>query len=76
MAWLTWRAHAARRASEGYGEHDEKFAAVDNSNLPSFLLALAPILLVVVLNFALSKFVIPAFDHGYLATPKFKSIDE
>lgn len=75
MLWLGHRTRSARAAGEGYGEHKEQFAAVDNSNLPSFALALAPILLVVVLNFVLSKYVIPAFDHAYLATPKFKSVD-
>ena len=75
MLWLTRRARAAARAGEGYGEHKEQFAAVDNSNLPSFFVALLPILVVIALNFALSKYVIPAFDHSYLGTAKFKNVD-
>jgi H+/gluconate symporter-like permease len=75
MLWLTRRTAAARKAGEGYGDHKEEFAAVDNSNLPSFFLALLPILLVIGLNFLLSKYVIPAFDHSELATAKFKNID-
>lgn len=75
MLWLAHRTRTARRAGEGYGDHNESFDAVDGGNLPSFALALTPILLVVALNFLLSKYVIPAFDHGYLATPKFKSVD-
>ena len=75
MLWLTRRAAAAARNGEGYGEHKEEFAAVDNSNLPSFFVALLPILVVIALNFALSKYVIPSFDHSYLATAKFKNID-
>ena len=43
--------------------------------MPSFFVALLPILVVIVLNFVLSKYVIPAFDHSYLATAKFKNID-
>jgi len=75
MLWLNRRAHAARAGGEGYGEHEEDVAAPDTSNLPSFFVALLPILLVIALNFVLSKYVIPAFDHSYLATAKFKNID-
>jgi H+/gluconate symporter-like permease len=75
MLWLTRRSHAARKGGEGYGEHKEEFGAVDNSNLPSFFMALLPILVVIALNFALSKYVIPAFDHSYLASAKFKNIE-
>jgi len=75
MLWLNRRAHAARAGGEGYGEHEEDVAAPDTSNLPSFFVALLPILLVIALNFVLSKYVITAFDHSYLATAKFKNID-
>jgi len=75
MLWLTRRTHAARRNGEGYGEHKEDIAAVDTSKLPSFFIALLPILIVIALNFALSKYVIPAFDHSYLGTAKFKNIE-
>ena len=75
MLWLNRRAHAARAGGEGYGEHKEDVAAPDTSDLPSFAVALLPILLVIALNFVLSKYVIPAFDHSYLATAKFKNID-
>ena len=75
MLWLNRRAHAARAGGEGYGEHKEDVAAPDTSNLPSFFVALLPILLVIALNFVLSKYVIPAFDHSYLATAKFKNVD-
>jgi len=75
MLWLNRRAHAARAGGEGYGEHEEDVAAPDTSNLPSFFVALLPILLVIALNFLLSKYVIPAFDHSYLATAKFKNVD-
>ncbi len=75
MLWLTRRSASASKAGEGYGDHKEEFAAVDNSNLPSFFMALLPILVVIVLNFVLSKYVIPAFDHSYLASAKFRNID-
>jgi H+/gluconate symporter-like permease len=75
MAWLNRRAQAAARRGEGYGDHAEDHPAIDTRNLPGFAVALTPILLVIALNFLLSKFVIPAFDHSYLATAKFKNVD-
>jgi H+/gluconate symporter-like permease len=36
---------------------------------PSFVVALAPVVLVIVLNYAFSKHLIPAMDTGYLADP-------
>lgn len=75
MLWLSRRTRLANAAGESYGEHQENLAVVDNTNLPSFFVALLPILLVIVLNFVLSKYVIPAFDHSYLGTAKFKNTD-
>ena len=75
MLWLTRRAYSARAAGEGYGVHDEKFEETDLTKLPNFWLALLPIVLVIVLNFILSKYVIPAFDTSYLATAKFHHTD-
>ena len=75
MLWLTRRSHAAKRNGEGYGTHKEEPVALDTTGLPPFFIALLPILLVIILNFVLSKYVIPAFDHSYLATDKFKNID-
>jgi H+/gluconate symporter-like permease len=60
-AWLMGRAKKAMARGEGYGNHpNEKFTEVDNSNLPSFGLAIAPVILVLVLNFIFSKFVFTA----------------
>jgi len=73
MLWLTRRTHSARKAGEGYGEHDETdvMETTDFSRLPNFWLAMLPILLVIGLNFVLSKYLIPSLDTGYLATAKF-----
>lgn len=76
MLWLGRRASAAAKSGEGYGEHEpDEAAAADTRDLPSFFIALLPILIVIALNFLLSKYVIPAFDHSYLATAKFKNIE-
>ncbi|QGU94240.1 GntP family permease [Clostridium bovifaecis] len=68
-AWLTMRAKKAKAAGEGYGNHpDEKIVEFDGSNLPSLGAAVLPILVVLVLNFILSKFVFVAgkYDGAYL----------
>lgn len=83
FGWLKWRSATARAAGEGYGANLEDSdpealpgaaasappadAATDGA---AFLRALAPIVLVVVLNLALSKFVFPNMDLSYLAAPE------
>jgi len=72
MLWLNVRAKRAMGGGEGYGEHPEE--AVDRVSeglLPSFWVALTPIVVVIVLNLLFSKFIIPSWDTSYLADPKF-----
>lgn len=68
--WLTWRSKRAMARGEGYGEHDESNLAVSSSTndkpLPNFFLAMVPILIVLVLNFVLSKMVYTNMDLSYL----------
>ena len=73
MSWLTRRARLARTAGEGYGEHRDE--AVEDEQVPPFLVALLPIVTVLVVNLVLSRWVIPAFDHGELATDRFKHVE-
>lgn len=80
MWWLGRRASAAAKAGEGYGDHKDDpatapDAAASSSGQPPFIVALLPILIVIALNFLLTQYVIPAFDHSYLATAKFKNIE-
>ena len=75
MTWLTRRARVARLSGEGYGGGDERIADADSAELPSFALALLPISVVIVLNFVLSRWLIPSFDHQYLATDKWNHVD-
>lgn len=74
MLWLNRRAASAKAKGEGYGEHKEEIAAVDESHLPSFVVALIPILLVLGLNYVFTAYVFPAIDTSYLATDKFKKV--
>ncbi len=56
MFWLTRRIKGAMAKGEGYGEHpNETLAKVDDKNLPGFGSAIIPIILVIVVNFILSK---------------------
>ncbi|EDS76973.1 GntP family permease [Clostridium massiliodielmoense] len=71
MAWLTYRVKKAKANGEGYGVHkNEKFETVSDENLPSILVSILPIILVLVVNFILSKlvFVQGKYDSAYLAS--------
>lgn len=64
VAWLNLRI----RRAEGYGEDDAPSVQDSTDALPPALVAIAPILVVIVANLLLSRFVFPALDTGYLAT--------
>jgi len=75
-AWLMMRARRARNAGEGYGEDEPAAVAGEPTStpagdMPSFGVAIIPVILVLVLNFIFSKYVIPAMDTDYLALPKY-----
>lgn len=70
--WLNRRARAAARAGEGYGTgHKNEDSAEFDGPLPSFRVALAPIVAVIVFNYVFAEYVIPSWDASYLAEPKF-----
>ncbi|TCO83426.1 H+/gluconate symporter-like permease [Plasticicumulans lactativorans] len=71
--WLNRRMAQARSRNEGYGDHDDMLAGGAKAEMPSFWLALLPIVVVIALNYVATNFVIPALDTSYLATPKFKN---
>ena len=67
MLWLTRRAKSAMAKGEGYGNHDEHFkVGEERTDLPNFFVATVPILVVLVINFVLSRIVIPNTDGKYL----------
>jgi H+/gluconate symporter-like permease len=74
--WLNHRASRARAAGEGYGQHDDQSAAAVTleASAPSFILALVPILLVIVLTNAFTFWLIPAMDTAFLSQPKYGGI--
>jgi H+/gluconate symporter-like permease len=73
--WLTTRARRARSAGEGFGgEAPETSTAAESApagDLPSFAVAITPVVLVLVINFIFSKYVVVDFDFSYLASPKY-----
>lgn len=76
MLWLNRRARRARAAGEGYGLHNDRTetTAMPDTAAPGFVVALVPILLVIGLNFAFTRWVIPAMDTSFLSQPKYGGI--
>ena len=77
--WLHRRGVAARGRGEGYGAsgRDAKTSRatrVSDASVAAFVKALTPLALVVALNLVLSKWVLPAFDHAYLAEARFGGV--
>lgn len=77
--WLTWR---AARAGENYGDHADHPDAVadDHSSTQApigrgpIARALAPVLLVIGLNYVLATWLLPAMDTRYLADPLYGGV--
>jgi H+/gluconate symporter-like permease len=69
------RARRARGAGEGFGAEGPETSVAPASapagGLPSFAVAITPVVLVLVINFIFSKYLIIDFDTSYLATPKY-----
>lgn len=75
MMWMNRRLKSALAAGEGYGDHRD--SDVDEQHfrhLPDLFGSLAPIVLVIVLNYLLSKFLLPMMDTAYLADKKFGAV--
>lgn len=67
LFWITTRIKKAVEKGEGYGEHkNETFVKSSRTNLPSFGTAVLPILIVLVANFVISRYIIPMSDSSYL----------
>ena len=67
MLWLTRRAKNALAKGEGYGDHKEDVVKkVDLSKLPKLTLAITPIILVLVVNYLLGKYLFATMDGAFL----------
>ncbi|AUH63321.1 GntP family permease [Paracoccus zhejiangensis] len=72
ILWLNRR--AAWAGGEGYGTHPRMAAdssLSDDATLPGFALAIAPVVLVILLNASFTYLVIPNMDTAYLAQPEY-----
>ena len=66
MIWLTRRAKKAKLNGEGYGNHKNNFKNFSCEKLPNIIVSIAPILIIFIANFTLSKFYFPNTDGSYL----------
>ncbi|WP_416192568.1 GntP family permease [Neisseria sp. CCUG12390] len=74
--WMKGRLKKALAAGEGYGNHhDSHIKEQDFKHLPPLWGAIAPIVLVIVLNYVLTKFMLPMMDTAYLADKKFGGVN-
>ena len=71
MIWMNRQAKLASISGEGYGNHREKLPVLEQHNVPSIWVALIPIILVILINFLCTKWLLPSLDSSYLATEKF-----
>jgi H+/gluconate symporter-like permease len=69
--WLNGQARSLMAAGEGYGEDSHAPQAESpTSALPSMFMALLPMVLVVLLNAGMSKWVLPSMDWAVLQEPR------
>lgn len=76
MWWLNAQSRKLKAAGEGYGDHDDQDGSADAGYTPHWLVAMLPIVLVVVLNFAMSKVVLPQQDWSVLQGPQFGALQD
>lgn len=76
--WLNHRLNTAALAGEGYGEDDDFFAQrnthsaqEDDVDLPPLWIAVLPIVIVIGVNLAMSRLLLPSLDTSYLAEPAY-----
>ena len=66
LSWLNYRLKKAKASGEGYGNHKIDLEEKESENLPGIFISVAPILIIFVTNFALSKIYYPNIDGSYL----------
>lgn len=74
--WIGWRAAAARRAGEGYGAEGpaaspDASASTEGTATMTSGMAIAPVILVIALNYVLAVWLWPALETAYLADPRY-----
>lgn len=73
--WLQSRAQQAAARGEGYGHHPlDAQDAAPAADEPPLLVAVLPLVVVLVMNVAMTWWVIPAMDLAYLKEPRFGGV--
>lgn len=73
--WLRHRSRRAAAAGEGYGQHPlDAQDASPTLGEPSLLVACLPLVMVLVVNIAMTWWIIPAMDLAYLKEAKFGGV--
>ncbi|MGY6522898.1 MAG: GntP family permease [Mongoliitalea sp.] len=73
IAWLQHRVKKAIQAGQGYGFEEDEMAKKTDS-YPTFWKSIAPILLLISLNFLFSQVIIPSWDDTFLENPAFGNV--
>ena len=68
LAYLEWRRRSVMASGEGYGDESAKPRGIEGGRLPHPLLALAPLVLVGVANFALTALIRDWYGDSYRLT--------
>ena len=76
MWWINGQARKLMASGEGYGTHDDSPETSEHANTPHWLVAILPIVLVLVLNFLMSKLVLPSQDWSVLQEPQFGGLQD
>ena len=74
VLWLNRRAATAHARAEGYGHHARTAAdsaLPEDTELPIFAVAIAPVVTVIALNALFTYAIIPRMEAAYLAEPEY-----
>lgn len=74
MFWLKFQLYRARAMGEDYGTHQDHLMGVSGEDLPNFWVSLAPIVIVILLNYLCVDYLFPYIDTSYLAQKKYGAI--
>lgn len=74
MFWLKYQLNKSNLIDEGYGNHTDNLLEISTENLPSFWISVAPIVMVILVNYICVAHVFPNIDTSYLLQRKFGMI--
>lgn len=73
MLWFKYQLKKAKANNEGYGNYQDNIAEITEENLPSFWLAMLPIVIVILINYICVSQIFPNIDTSYLSLEKYGS---